>query len=166
MIKLKFTSVMISLFVFQPAIAEESFSVGAGLGAMYSGLGINLSLKSETQMKYVSVGAVACYQNNNGPTKCTVGIGVGLLRTDMFSSANNNHGVGLYIGAVGAEQRGSPFNGGAVNDFKAIYGAGISYIYFWEGINVSGLNVGFTPAIGFRGGRSMPGLLVQFGYQF
>jgi hypothetical protein len=163
MSKCKFISVMISLFIFQPAIAEESLALGAGLGAMYSGLGINLALKSDNQIKYVSVGAVACHKNNNDPTKCIVGIGVGLLRTDMFSSTNNHHGVGLYIGAVRAERRGY---GGSIDDFKAVYGAGISYTYFWNGINGRGMNIGLAPTMGFRGGRSIPGLFVQLGYQF
>ena len=42
---------MAMLLLMQQVQAEEKFSFGAGIGAMYSGLGVNVGLKTERQLK-------------------------------------------------------------------------------------------------------------------
>jgi len=52
------------------------------------------------------------------------------------------------------------------NHGNARYGAGISYMYFLEGIDGRGLVLGVTPAVGNDSGHTKGRLLFNVGYQF
>ncbi|WP_231907350.1 hypothetical protein [Colwellia sp. PAMC 20917] len=52
---------------------ETKYSVGVGLGALYSGIGANFSLISENDMKYISGGCVE-YSTRYG-AGCGFGLG-------------------------------------------------------------------------------------------
>lgn len=166
----------ITVFLLMPqAHAEEKFSFGAGIGAMYSGLGINVGLKTENQLKYVAAGCLGHSRGRSGndvdERDWACGVGVGMLRTDLFDAGNNKHGLGLYVGAVGSANESDPKviqrpgSTTVVYGIKPIYGVGISYVYFWNGIFDKGLNLGITPAVGFDNGAK-GSLLLQIGYQF
>ncbi|MDX1253494.1 MAG: hypothetical protein IDH49_14840 [Gammaproteobacteria bacterium] len=167
-----------AFFLMPQAHAEEKFSFGAGVGAMYSGLGINVGLKTERQLKYVAAGCLGHSRSRSGDGVDSVderdwacGVGAGMLRTDLFGAGNNKHGLGLYVGAVGSANESDPKviqrpgSMTVVYGVKPIYGIGISYVYFWNGIFDKGLNLGITPAVGFDNG-AWGSLLLQAGYQF
>lgn len=158
------------LFLMQQVHAEEKLSFGAGIGTMYSGLGVNLGLKTDRQLKYLSLGCLA-HQRSDANRDSACGAGVGIIRTDLFAADNDKHGLGLYVGAVGSANESDPkviyepSSITVVYEIKPIYGIGISYVYFWNGIFDKGLNLGITPAIGFDNGAK-GSVLLQIGYQF
>ena len=51
-------------------------------------------------------------------------------------------------------------------DYDAVYGAGLGYHYFLNGINNSGLNLGFTITAGNENDSVAMGGMFQVGYQF
>jgi hypothetical protein len=134
--------------------AEDSFSIGVGMGTLYSGLGTNLSLISENDMKYISAGCLS-YGSTSGST---CGAGIGLIKTDLFEANTNKHGVGFYLGAVGTESNYA--------DRDAIYGAGVGYHYFFNGIDQSGANIGLSLVYGVGDDENTSGIMVELGYQF
>ncbi|MBD3586723.1 hypothetical protein HHX48_13325 [Salinimonas sp. HHU 13199] len=71
-----------------PAADEQEtasrISVGIGGGAMFSGLGANVAWTSPTDLKYVSAGCTA-------QKEC--GLGIGWIKTDLFDSTSNKHGM-------------------------------------------------------------------------
>ena len=88
-------------------IAEESdqdknYSVGLGMGAMYSGIGTNFSLVSENDLKYISAG---CTEYSSA-TKASCGFGIGWIKTDLFGSKSNKHGLGIYATLIGTLSKG------------------------------------------------------------
>ncbi len=168
------SGIMAAPFLLQQVQAEEKFSFGAGIGAMYSGLGINVGLKTDRQLKYLSLGCLGYSRTRSSDVDerdLACGAGVGIIRTDLFAVENNRHGIGLYVGAVGSERESDPKviyrpnSVMAAYGVKPVYGVGASYVYFWNGISASGLNLGITPAIGFNNGAK-GSLLLQIGYQF
>ncbi|MBI3606948.1 MAG: hypothetical protein HY207_03160 [Nitrospirae bacterium] len=146
--------VLIAL-VAKPARAEVSF--GAGFGALYSGLGINLGLKRSTDFRYLGVGCLGVGHSDSAGWSLPCGVGVGWIWANILPGLGNQHGVGFYAGPVGHR---SDDNG------KDRYGMGISYMYFWKGIDSRGLVVGVTPAVGNDGGQTKGRVLITIGYQF
>lgn len=136
------------------AKAKESFTFGAGLGSFYSGLGVNVGVQSETELKYLSFGCVS-YSSFAGET---CGVGMGWVKTDLFNSTNAKHGTSIYLGIVGSENEHF--------DKDAIYGLGLGYHYFFNGISHSGTNLGFTIMAGNDDDGLDIGGMLQFGYQF
>lgn len=134
--------------------AENNFTFGLGVGSLYSGLGANVGIQTENDLKYLSVGCVS-YSSIYGET---CGIGAGWVFTDIFDFQTPKHGLGIYVGIVDDEY----------DDFdrEAVYGAGLGYHYFVSGIDKSGFNLGFTAtAADEKDGFSIGGLF-QIGYQF
>lgn len=151
------------------AQAEEKFSFGAGIGAMYSGLGVNAGLKTDKQFKYIAIGCLG-YSRSGNERDAACGGGVGIIRTDLFSGTNDKHGAGLHIGAVMTRNGDSktiyePGSVTVVREIEPVYGVGLSYVYFWNGLSRPGLNLGITPVIGFDHGPR-GGFGLQIGYQF
>ncbi len=103
-------------------------------------------------MKYISAG---CWSYSD---RCTYGAGVGWIKTDLFETNTNKHGLGVHFGAVGTERRS--FKRHVVN------GVGLSYHYFFNGIEESGLNVGLTLLYGKTDHNSGTTTMLEFGYQF
>ena len=134
------------------ANAEDEFSFGLGLGTSYSGLGANLSLRSESDMKSFSAGCIS-YSSVTGST---CGVGLSWIKTDLFGSSTNKHGLGGYIGVVGTES--------TLSGDKAAYGIGAGYYYFFNGIDRSGTNIGLSFVT--DGGDVGSSVILQVGYQF
>jgi len=123
----------------------KNYSVGLGMGAMYSGIGANLSFVSEYDLKYISAGCT----EYSSVTGASCGFGAGWIKTDLFGADSNKHGFGVYVSLVGQEAYTSytTFTDGHVeyyNHESDIYGAGVSYTYFMNGINKSGTTFGIS----------------------
>ena len=138
--------------------AEGSYSFGLGMGTSYSGLGVNVSQVSKNDMKYFSAGCVS-YSSVFGST---CGVGVGWIKTDLFQTDSDKHGLGAYLGVVGRKRGGRSLN----SDDEPSYGAGVGYHYFFNGIGRSGANVGFSLVASDTEDDSDHGVILQIGYQF
>ena len=144
----------VALVISSSTLANDNFTFGIGAGSLYSGLGVNAGIQSKTDLKYISVGCVS-YSSIYGET---CGVGIGWVKTDVFDFQTPKHGASLYIGIVGDEYDNF--------DRKAIYGAGLGYHYFFNGINNSGVNLGFTMVAGNENDGIGMGGMFQLGYQF
>jgi hypothetical protein len=149
------TVLVAPLFALHFTTNAEDISVGVGAGMSYSGLGAIVAYVSETDMKYVSAGCVS-YSSSSGST---CGAGIGWIKTDLFDSDSNKHGLGAYLGVVGVETA-------FLRDDKAVYGAGLGYHYFFNGIDKSGFNLGITVVAADTEDDDKFGLSLQAGYQF
>jgi len=140
----------------------NDFSFGVGIGAAYSGLGANLALVSDRDMKYISAGCVQ-YSSRYGST---CGFGMGWIVTDLFNSESNKHGWGIYVTKAGHESN-FVFDGNTARfNEEEYYGAGVSYTYFMNGINKPGLNFGISAHVtNAKYDEKVNGFL-QVGYQF
>lgn len=143
-----------TLVVSSQTLANDNFTFGIGAGSLYSGVGVNIGFQSKTDLKYISAGCVS-YSSLYGET---CGVGAGWVKTDVFDFQTPKHGISLYVGIVGDEY----------DDFdrKAVYGAGLGYHYFFNGINNSGVNLGFTIVAGNENDEFVTGGMFQVGYQF
>ncbi|GEA10348.1 hypothetical protein [Alteromonas sp. KUL49] len=153
--KLRLITFVCFPLVFSAHASAEEFSFGAGLGTLYSGLGVNVASRSSTDLKYLSAGCVS-YSDNGG---ATCGVGGGWIKTDLFDSENTQHGFGAYIGVVGRDRV-------AFKDDEAVYGAGVGYHYFFNGIEQPGTNIGLSFVAGDTDSGVDSALWVQLGYQF
>ena len=144
----------VALVISSSTLANDNFTFGIGAGSLYSGLGVNAGIQSKTDLKYISVGCVS-YSSIYGET---CGVGIGWVKTDVFYFQTPKHGASLYVGIVGDEYDNF--------DRKAIYGAGLGYHYFFNGINNSGVNLGFTILAGNENDGIGMGGMFQLGYQF
>jgi hypothetical protein len=117
-------------------------------------VGVNIGLKSETDLKYLSAGCVS-YSSHSGEA---CGAGIGWVKTDLFEGQTNKHGASLYLGIVGSSN--SYFN----ND--PVYGFGVGYHYFFNGIGDSGTNLGLTFVAGDDDRNTKTAVMLQLGYQF
>lgn len=137
---------------------DKNYSIGLGLGAMYSGVGTNFSFVTEHDLKYISAG---CTEYSNA-TKAACGFGLGWIKTDLFGSKSNNHGYGIYATLIGKERPPSYI----VYDVQDYYGAGVSYTYFTNGINQSGFTFGASIHLTNAEYDGRYGTFFQVGYQF
>lgn len=154
-------TIVISLLLSVPTTyASDEVSYGLGIGAMYSGLGMNVGLRSESDFRYLSAGCVALGYSDAEGTIAACGVGAGWLWTDILPAPNNRHGLGVYLGPVGYRGRG--YIGDKTD---TIYGAGLSYAYFTRGINRNGWALGGTVAVGDSDDDTMH-LLLEAGYQY
>lgn len=135
------------------ATANQRFSFGAGMGSLYSGLGINAGLRTNHDFKYISVGCVA-YSERYGKI---CGAGAGWISTNWLDPKKHKHGVGVYMGIVGSKRV-------SFYDAEARYGVGVGYHYFFNGIGQSGTNLGVT--IMTDTDQTGVGGMLQLGYQF
>jgi hypothetical protein len=141
---------------------EQRYSFGLGMGSIYSGIGSNFAIISDKDMKYISIGCIE-YSSNNG-AEC--GLGLGWVNTDLFSPDNNKHGLGLYISMVGHESNTIKVNGNFETEENDIYGLGVSYTYFFNGIGNSGMNIGISSHLTNADYKDNYGGFLQIGYQF
>ena len=158
---------LISLNCFaEENIQDNDYSIGLGLGTMYSGIGTNLSFVSEKDLKYISAGCVG-YSSNQGST---CGFGAGWIKTDLFDANSNKHGFGIYVSLVGNESYYSYTTSTEgvenYNHERDVYGAGVSYTYFVNGINKSGVTFGVSFHATNANFEGRFGGLFQLGYQF
>jgi hypothetical protein len=161
----KFT-LLLSLLSLSCFATEETqtknYSIGIGMGAMYSGIGANFSLVSENNLKYVSAGCTA-YGSTNG-AEC--GAGIGWITTELFDFDTNNHGFGIYAGILGKENYATFEDNKYSFHEDNIYGAGVSYTYFMNGINKSGTTFGISIHATNAEYDGRYGSFLQVGYQF
>jgi len=143
-------------------IQETQYSVGVGMGALYSGIGANFSLVSESDMKYISAGCTK-YSSLNG---AACGFGVGWIKTDLFDLNSNKHGLGVYASQVDHENRGTLENNHYRFHDNDVYGVGISYTYFMNGIDHSGTTLGVSFHATNAEFEGKYGGFFQIGYQF
>tara|TARA_B100000809_G_scaffold258723_1_gene302402 strand:+ start:680 stop:1159 length:480 start_codon:yes stop_codon:yes gene_type:complete len=137
---------------------DKNYSIGLGIGAMYSGIGTNFSFVSENDLKYISAG---CTEYSSA-TDAACGFGVGWIKTDLFGSKSNKHGFGIYATLIGKERPPSSI----VYDVQDYYGAGVSYTYFTNGINQSGVTFGASIHATNAEYDGRYGAFFQIGYQF
>lgn len=148
--------ILASVFSVATSIADDNVSFGVGAGALYNGLGANVSFVKKSDLKYVSLGCIAIgYSSNNG-TSSNCGIGAGWMRSDILSE-NNKHGLGIHIGVTYNTSNDR-------NDTETFIG--VPYVYFFKGMTSGGWNIGLTPIIGKHNGSIKGGLLLNLGYQF
>lgn len=145
---------------------DRDYSVGAGIGAMYNGVGVNVARSTYTDLGYVAAGCTS-YSTISG-SSC--GLSVGWIKTDLFSTDSNKHGFGLYAGKLDEENYTSYTltNQGRVyyQHDKDIYGAGVSYTYFTNGINRPGPTYGISVHTTNAEFKSRYAGFLQVGYQF
>jgi hypothetical protein len=163
---LKYSLLLLTTLLFSASISasasEKPTSFGLGLGAIYSGIGGNFAFVSDTDMKYVSLGCTS--YSSNGGSSC--GAGLGWIKTNLFSTDSNKHGLGFYVGKVDEDRTASVVNGRLKFDEQNVYGLGLSYTYFASGINSSGFNVGISVHKANSDYDSGLGAFWQVGYQF
>ena len=163
---LKKTILLLPLLSLSCFAAEDSktknYSVGLGMGAMYSGIGANISFVSKTDLKYVSAGCTE-YSSSTG---ASCGFGTGWITTELFNFDSNNHGFGIYGGALGKEKIHSIENGEYSYNEENIYGVGLSYTYFINGIDKSGATLGISMHATNAESEGSYGGFLQIGYQF
>lgn len=134
-------------------LAKDDFTFGLGAGSLYSGIGVNAGIQSNFDLKYISAGCV-----NFTSQQATCGMGIGWVKTDLFDFQTPNHGASIYIGVIGSEL---DYDG-----YQAVYGTGLGYHYFFNGIGNSGLNLGLTVLTGNGDYGRLTGAMLQVGYQF
>lgn len=149
--------IMLAGFLFTAtSVADDTVSFGLGTGALYNGLGANVSFMKESDLKYVSLGCIAIgYSSNNG-TLTNCGIGGGWVRSDILSE-NDKHGLGIHFGVT--------YNTTNDRDDIEVF-VGAPYLYFFKGMANGGWNTGLTPIIVKYSGETKAGLLFNLGYQF
>tara|TARA_R110001583_G_scaffold39399_6_gene126249 strand:- start:5517 stop:6005 length:489 start_codon:yes stop_codon:yes gene_type:complete len=140
---------------------EKEYSVGVGMGALYSGIGANFSFISKNDMKYISAGCTE-YSSLSG---YSCGFGAGWIKTDLFDFNSNKHGFGVYASLVGHETYATLNDQYSIND-NDIYGAGVSYTYFMNGIDQSGTTFGLSIHATNADFEGRYGAFFQVGYQF
>ena len=145
---------------------EKEYSVGLGVGFAYSGIGGNFSFVSKTDIKYISAGCVEISTISGSIEDTTCGFGVGWIMTDLFDFNSNKHGIGIYATLVGNERYGVPEGNGYTFHDNDIYGAGVSYTYFLNGIDQSGFNFGISAHATNADYEDSFGGFLQAGYQF
>jgi len=150
-------ALVLGVFASSSTRAEGEMSVGVGAGALYSGIGANVGRRGEHTFGYLAAGCSVGYSSNQGwDVPC--GAGAGWIWTDLLTKANNRHGLGIYVGPVSTK--------GPTGDVKAVYGAGLTYVYFFGDGITKGWNLGITPTVGKKYGDYRAGLLINVGYQF
>lgn len=145
---------------------SSPFSFGLGVGAIYTGLGVNAAMLSTTEMKYLSLGCNE-YSSVHG-TSC--GVGAGWIKTDLFGSHSNRHGLGFYVTSLGEETTTSyTTTDQGTNQYwhrSAVYGLGMSYNYFSNGISKPGFTYGVSVHTSNAEYEGKLGGFLQLGYQF
>ncbi|TMH19381.1 MAG: hypothetical protein E6H70_03740 [Betaproteobacteria bacterium] len=132
-------------------------SIGVGTGALYSGIGVNVGRRGDHTFGYLAAGCSVGYSSNQGwDVPC--GVGAGWIWTDLLTKANDRHGLGIYVGPVSTK--------GPTGDRKEVYGAGLTYVYFFGDGIAKGWNLGITPTVGKKYGDYRAGALINVGYQF
>lgn len=142
---------------------DYDWTLGLGIGTMYSGIGANFGLRSDTDIKYLSIGCFEYSSIYGG--KC--GAGIGWINSNWIIPESKHHAMSTFIGISGAE-RGTEItsNGTFKTDSRTIYGIGLGYQYFMNGIDESGFTIGF--AVVARAAEYEDKLVpaINIGYQF
>ncbi|QDP00400.1 hypothetical protein [Thalassotalea sp. PS06] len=120
---------------------DYDWTLGLGYGTMYSGIGANYGLRSDTDIKYVSLGYFG-YSSTYGSK---YGVGIGWINSDWIIPDSKHHAMSTFIGTAGVESSTEiTSNGTYKSESKTIYGIGLGYQYFMNGINEPGFTIGFA----------------------
>lgn len=143
--------------------SNNDLQFGVGLGAQYAGLGANVSFVSESDAKYIALG---CVQFRPDYNDATCGASIGYINTSWLSEASNKHGLGIHAGIIGSE-RTTPNIAFIKHQYDGLYGVGVGYTYFSNGINKQGFTLGASihQALEDTNGHTHS-ILFQLGYQF
>lgn len=146
----------------QNIYASEKYTFGIGLGNCYGGLGTMVGTVSDNDMKYLSAGI----QSHSSYDGTSYRIGIGWIKTDLITSTSNNHGIGLYIGSLGKEYYYLEKDVNMYGKYRNIYGYGLTYNYFFNGINKSGTHLGLSLIKSIDSYENNGFLSLDIGYQF
>jgi len=149
---------LLALIVSSSGRAESGLSFGVGVGALYSGLGVNVGTRSEHAFGYLAAGCIAVSHSSSEGWDLPCGVGAGWIWTGLLTKANDRHGVGIYAGPVSTNTR--------PGHDKVNYGAGLTYVYSFGDTVAKGLQLGITPTVGKKNGEYRGGVLINLGYQF
>ncbi len=144
------------VFPISASAADGHVSFGAGLGALYNGVGINLALMNDADLKYVSLGCTSLATSSSYGTTTNCGIGAGWMRSDILSESGR-HGLGVHLGVTYNTYQNR-------DDTEAFIG--IPYAYFFNRMDATGVHLGLTPFIGRLNDETRAGYLLNLGYQF
>lgn len=153
---LLFSSVLTNLLIVSSSIADEKYSAGAGVGALYNGVGVNLGIFEDYGFKYASIGCISIGYSSKDGLLSNCGLGIGWIRSDILSDSNR-HGLGIHLGTSYNTHNNR-------NNLEAFIG--IPYVYLFDGMGSDGWNIGVTPIIGENHGDIEGGVLLNLGYQF
>jgi hypothetical protein len=149
---------MVLLFVVLltgPISAADKTSFGVGVGALHNGLGGNFALIKANDMKYVSVGCTEARSSSTHGTDMTCGVGVGWLRSDIFTRKNSKHAIGVNL-ALDYDQ----FHSEVEPSIR------LPYVFFFKGIERRGFNLGLAPLVRWDANGTELGVMFEIGYQF
>jgi hypothetical protein len=149
------TCIVLGMVGATAASAADRTSFGLGLGALTEGLGGNVALTSSHDMKFLALGCSEYGHSSREGTNLTCGIGVGWLRSDILTRRNDHHGLGLNL-ALDYDQ--------ASSDTEPVLR--VPYVYFFNGIDQPGFNLGVAPFIRWQDHSTDVGAMIQIGYQF
>lgn len=136
--------------------AADKTSFGLGVGSLYNGLGGNFALIKADDLKFVSVGCSEYMSSSLEGTSVTCGVGVGWLRSDIFTEKNSKHGLGLNVAL----------------DYDEFYSElepsiRIPYVFFFRGLHRRGWNLGVAPLVRWSAEEGTDlGVMLEVGYQF
>jgi len=142
-----------------PSYADEGLSVGVGTGALYSGIGVNVGMRSKNSFGYLTSGCIHVgYSSDDGWEKAC-GVGAGWIWTGFLAGVSERHGLGVYVGPVTSRRT-------VDTDVTAVYGAGLTYVYSFGDAVAKGWQLGITPTLRKENGDYRGGYLINVGYQF
>ncbi len=137
-------------------IGEESANpVGVGVGAFYNGIGVSYRTKNEDYYNYYSVGCPSLGYGESSGFITNCGVGYSFLTSNLVK--NKHHGI---VGNVGVNYANNGTNS------AIIYIAGISYAYFFSGVENSGWNIQVGPISEYSKGTFGLMGVFGFGYQY
>lgn len=148
--------------------AETSgFRAALGAGNEYGGLGVQLARTTDHDRWSVGAG-LAGYSDFYGGA--AYGFALSYQRADLIGVRPfepNRHALGVFIGPIGTEGEAQIRNGlYETRNYKAVWGAGMNYHYYRQGINSPGWSVGFGVGHGSGKHRDMTNVNLALGYQF
>jgi hypothetical protein len=137
------------------ALSADNKTFGLGIGSLYNGIGMSYGYQSQNSYKYVSLGCLSVAYSSDYGSELNCGIGAGFIMTGLFKLDNNKHGFGAHFGATYNEHYS-----------EIEYFIAPQYVYFFNGINKSGWNLGGSVRVGKYDGESDAIPSFQVGYQF
>ncbi|MBL1260573.1 MAG: hypothetical protein COB33_008585 [Thiotrichaceae bacterium] len=132
-------------------------SLGIGAGAPYTGIGINYGFINNADLKYISFGCMSIGSSSNNAIESNCGFGAGWMRSDIITTKNDNHGIGLHVSATYNTHDNR-------DDIELFYG--VTYGYYFKGMDSQGWSIGFSPSIINDDKGSHSSLWVNLGYQY
>ena len=141
-------------------LSADKVSAGFGIGAMYSGIGVNITSSDENSLYYATIGCMEHSPNANA----LCGPGIGYITTNYWDKSNTKHGLGIHYGVVGGD---TYMKSNGEIDWDEQLGISVGYYYFNNGINNTGLTSGITINMSEdRNTNTDYGVMLQLGYQF